>query len=70
MVNDLDHKDIEFRVSKTYYKTIEQKNNMCINVFCYENGLTYPINISKQNFKDYMDLLLINDENLCLYQRF
>ena len=70
MVNDLDYKDIEFRVSKAYYKKIEQKNNMCINVFCYENGLTYPIHISKQKFKDYMDLLLINDENLCLYQRF
>ena len=67
MFNDLDYKDIEFRVSKTYYKKIEQKNNMCINVFCYENGLTCPIHISKLKFRDYMDLLLINDENLCLY---
>ena len=25
MVNDLDYKDIEFRVSKTSYKKIEQK---------------------------------------------
>ena len=38
MVNDLDHKDIKFSVSKKDYKKIEQKNNICINVFCYENG--------------------------------
>ena len=34
-----------------------------INVFCYENGLTYPVDISKQNFEGYMDLLLTNNKN-------
>ena len=41
MVNDLDYKGIEFPVSKKYYSRIEQKNNIFINVFCCENGLTY-----------------------------
>ena len=69
MVNDLDSKDIKFPVSKKDYKKIEQKNNICINVFCYENDLTYPVHISKQKFEDHMDLLLIKDENKshCVY---
>ena len=66
MVNDLDYKDIKFIVSKKDDKKIEQKNNIYINVFCYENGLTYPVHISKQKFEDYMDLL-INDENKSQY---
>ena len=66
MVNDLDYKDIKFIVSKKDDKKIEQKNNIYINVLCYENGLTYPVHISKQKFEDYMDLL-INDENKSQY---
>ena len=60
MVNNLDYKDIKF-------PKIEKKNNICINVFCYENNLVYPVHISKQRFKDCMDLLLINDENKSHY---
>ena len=40
---------------------IETKNNICINVFCYKNGLTFPIYISDQKFENSMDLLLIFD---------
>ena len=36
-------------------------------MYCYENGLTYPVYIWKQKFKDYIDLLLINDENKSHY---
>ena len=56
MGNDLDHKDITFPVSKKDYKKMEQKNNICINVFCYENDLVYPVHILKQKFEDFMDL--------------
>ena len=35
MVNDLDYEGIKFPVSRKYYCKIEQKNNICINVFCY-----------------------------------
>ena len=36
MVNDIDYERIEFPVSKTDFKKIENKNNICIEVFCYE----------------------------------
>ena len=32
-------------------------------MFCYENGLTYPVYVSDQKFPNSMDLLLISDEN-------
>ena len=35
------------------------KNNICINVFGYENKLVFPIYISDQKFEDL--LLLINN---------
>ena len=58
---------LNFLVSKKDYKKIEQENNICINVFCYENSLIYPVHISKPKFEDYIDLLLINDENKSHY---
>ena len=56
MINYLDYEGIKFlkRIFKRY-----KKNNICINVFCYENNLTYPVYVSDQKFKNYMDLLLI-----------
>ena len=39
------------------------KNNICINVFCYENKLTFPIYISDQKFENSIYLLLIINEN-------
>ena len=63
LVDSLDYKGINFPISKKSHKKIEQKNNICINAFFYENGLTYPVHISKQKFEDYMHLLLIIDEN-------
>ena len=65
MVNDLDFKGSEFPVSKN--KNIEQKKDICINVFCYENDLVYPAHISKQKFEDCIDLLLINNESKSHY---
>ena len=46
---------------------INIQNNICINVFCFENDLVYPVHISKQKFEEYIDLLLINDENKMHY---
>ena len=67
MINDLDYKDIKFPVGKIYYCRIERQNNICINVFCYENGLTYPVYVSNQKFENSMDLLLKADENKSHY---
>ena len=63
MVSDLDYEGIENSVSKKDFGKIEKKNNICINVFCYENNLVYPVHILNQNFEDCMDLLMITNEN-------
>ena len=39
-----------------------KRNNICINAFCYENNLIYPVYVSNQKFKDCIDLRLITDE--------
>ena len=46
MINNLDYEEIKFPVSKKDYCKIERQNNFCINVFCYENELTYPAYVS------------------------
>ena len=67
MANDLDYKDIKFTVSKKDYNKIKRKNKICINIFCYENSLTYSVHISKEKFEDQIDLLLIDNENKSRY---
>ena len=67
MVNDFDYEGIKFPVSKKDYSKIEQKNNICINVFCCENDLTDSVYVSNVKFENFMDLLLITDENKSHY---
>ena len=55
MVNDLDYEGIEFPASKKDYSKIEQKNNICINGFCYRNNLVHPVYISDKKYIDCMD---------------
>ena len=56
-------KELNFLFQKRVIVKLKEKNNICINLFCYESGLTYPIYVSNQKFKDCMDLLLISKEN-------
>ena len=69
MITNIDYEGIKFPVLKKSYCIIERQNNICINVFCYENILTYPVHLSDQKFENCMDLLLISDENKyhCVY---
>ena len=67
MINMFVYEGIKYSVSKQDYCKIERKNNICINVFCYESGLTCPIYLSNQKFKDCMDFLLISNENKSHY---
>ena len=46
IVNGLDYADIGLPVFKNDYSRIENKNNILINVLCYENDLVYPVHIS------------------------
>ena len=59
LVNNLKYDVIEFPVREKDFSKIEKKDNICINVFCYENKLVFPIYISNQNFENLMDLLLV-----------
>ena len=67
MINDLGYEGIKFPVSKIDYCRIQRQNNIFINVFCYENGLTYPVYILDQKFHNSMDLLMASDENRLHY---
>ena len=49
------------------FKMIEVQNNICINVFGYENKLVFPIYISDKKLEDVMDLLLLIDDNKSHY---
>ena len=53
-------KELNFLFQKEYCR-IEGQNNICINVFCCENNLTYRVYLSDQKFHNSMDLLLISD---------
>ena len=43
LTSDLDYDEIEFPVQEKDFSKTEKKNNICINVFGYENGLVFPI---------------------------
>ena len=43
LANNLNYEGIEFPISKKDYCKIEKQNNICINVFCYENRIIYPL---------------------------
>ena len=53
---------IELMQEKVFNK-IEVKNNICINVFGYENELVFPIYFPNQKFEDSIDLFLLIDDD-------
>ena len=61
LANGLGYDRVEFLVREKDISRIEKKNNICINVFCYEIKLTFPIYISDQKFENSMNLLLVTD---------
>ena len=67
LANNLDYDGVEFPVRRKDFSKIETKNNICINVFCYENKLVFPIHVSDEKFEKSIDLLLVTDENKSHY---
>ena len=49
------------------FNKIETKNNIYINIFCYENKLNFPIYISSQKFENSMGLMLAYDGDISHY---
>ena len=45
------------------FSKIETKSDICINAYCYENKLTFPIFVPNKKFENSLDLLLVIDEN-------
>ena len=63
MTGKRDNDEVEFPVKEKDFNKTEVKNNICTNVFGYENRLVFPIYVSDQKFEDSVDLLLlINDD--------
>ena len=62
MINELNYDGINFPLSQKHYNKVEKQNSIRINVFGYEHGQPFPIHISKETFKDQMNLLLITEE--------
>ena len=62
MINELNYEGIEFPVSQKRYNKVEKQNDISINVFGYEKGQPFPIHISKETFKDQMNLLPITKD--------
>ena len=65
LISDLGYDGIEFPVQEKDFSKIEKKNNICINVFGYENELVFPIYVSDQKYS--MDLLLLIDNDKSYY---
>ena len=63
----LDYDEIEFPVKEKDFNKIEVKNNICSNVFGYENKLVFPIYVSNQKFEESIDSLLLIDDNKSHY---
>ena len=60
---NLNYDRTEFPVEEKDFEKIEIKNNICINVFFYENKMVFPVYVCDKKFENSMDLsLLINDD--------
>ena len=55
----LDNDGTDFTVREYDFAKIEKKNNICINIFCYEDELVFPKYILDQKFENSMDLLFV-----------
>ena len=63
MVNNLDYVGVKFPVPKKDFGKIEKKNDICSNVFCYENDFVYPVHTPDKKLEHCTDLLMITDKN-------
>ena len=59
IVCNLNYDEIEFPIEEKDFQKAEVQNNICINVFCYEN----KIYVSDKTCKDSIDLLLLIDDD-------
>ena len=65
IADKLDYSGINFPVSEKDYPIIENRFNFGVHVFSYDDSYNiYPVYISKNNYNDCMDLLLIHSDEV------
>ena len=67
LANDVTYDIVEFCVREKDFSKIGKKNSICINVFCYQTKLTFPIYVADQKFENSMDLLPVTDGGKSYY---
>ena len=67
IAEELNYNGIEFPGQEKDFNKSKIKDNICINVFGYENKLLFPIYNSDEKFEDSMDLLLLIDNDKSHY---
>ena len=60
---ELDFKDIKFSVKTRGIHKIVKKNSITIPISGYQNKQKYPIYVSRNTFKNHVDLLLTGIED-------
>ena len=60
-IENLNYSGITFPVNIKQMNKIEKQNGINVNVFSYENKQLFPIRISKEKNKDFLNLLLITE---------
>ena len=66
-ISNLDFDGIEFPLREKDFSKVEVKNDICTNVFGYEDELIFQTYISDQKFDYSMDLLLLIDDDKSYY---
>ena len=52
--------EFNFLCKKKILAMVGKNSNICINMFCYENKLTFPIYVSNQKSENPMDFFPYN----------
>ena len=63
----LDYDKVEFPVKVKDVGVIEDKNEVCINVFSYEDKIVCPVYVSKEKYGDCINLLMVHEDNKSHY---
>ena len=67
IASTLDYGGVEFPVKVKDVDVIEDMNEICINVFSFEDKIVCPVYVSKKKYDDCMNLLMIHEDNKLHY---
>ena len=67
IASTLNYDSVNFPVKVKDVSAIEDMNEICINVFSYEDKIVCPVYVSKKNYNDAMNLLMIHEKDKSHY---